>query len=168
MRIISDYGIRDYYKYYDKNYCEQKTFNAYNVGEKLYKEILRAFLKEVGEHMIQNNLEFKMPSRLGVLSVKKFKPSFKTDGNGKLITRFPIDWKSTNDLWAKKPELRKKKFIYHFNLHTDEYRYKFKYDKRTANYPCKNVYMFKFARPLKRELAANLKNPKFKGDFFKL
>lgn len=168
MRITSDYGIRDYYKYYDGIYCEQKTFNAYNVGEKLYKEILRDFFKEVGEHIIHKNLEFKMPYRLGSLSVRKFKPSFKTDENGKLITRFPIDWKSTNDLWDRKPELRKVKYIYHFNLHTNEYRYKFKYDKRTANYPCKNVYMFKFARPLKRKLAANLKNPEFKGDFFKL
>tara|TARA_R110002167_G_scaffold344034_2_gene553225 strand:+ start:2673 stop:3188 length:516 start_codon:yes stop_codon:yes gene_type:complete len=168
-RITGDYGIHDYFKYYDSIYCEQKTFNAYNVGEKLYKSIIRDFLGEVNDNIIHNNFEFKLPSRLGTLSIKKFKREFKTDENGKIITKFPVDWKTTKDLWEKNPEAKKnKKLIYHFNHHTSNFEFKFKYDKRTANFPSKNVYMFKFPRGMKRTLAANLKNPKFKGDFFKL
>mgnify|MGYP003635086132 CR=1 FL=1 len=108
-RITGDYGIHDYFKYYDSIYCEQKTFNAYNVGEKLYKSIIRDFLGEVNDNIIHNNFEFKLPSRLGTLSIKKFKREFKTDENGKIITKFPVDWKTTKDLWEKNPEAKKNK-----------------------------------------------------------
>lgn len=145
-RITSDYGIADYYKFYR------------SIGGKLstkeFNKVIRDFHYEVGSILLDREYSFKIPSRLGVLTITKVKTYIKYDPINKMIkTNLPPNWKETNKLWEEDPEAKANKTIIRLeNQHTNKFKYRFLYKKHSANYPNKTIYKFRASRQLKQRL----------------
>ena len=89
--------------------------------------------------------EVSLPCRLGTLRIKKIKSK----------ERKMVDWKLTKEYG---------KLIYHLNMHTDGYYYKWHWKKQNALFTNKSVYSFKPLRKYKRGMAKLLKENKV--DYF--
>jgi hypothetical protein len=143
-KILSDYGTADYYKYYKDK--------GGSLNYSTYTKILRRFNILVGELIVNNEYNYKLPARLGILSVRKIKTYVKFV-DGKVKTNLPINHKETNELWAVDPVAKaERRRVYIENKHSNGYKYKFTYDKLYANYTNKTVYFMQFNRQLKRKL----------------
>lgn len=140
--IKSDYGIRDYYKYYHKN----GGVESYNV----FAKCVREFHTRIGDYLIKNEYTFKLPFKLGGITVRKIKTYVKFDDKGRLRTNLPINWKETNKYWDEHPEERKKVYIRHENKQTNGVKYSFHYIKKGALYHNKSIYTININRQLKR------------------
>jgi len=148
-RVVCDYGTKDYYKYYKENNGK--------VNNKLYSSILRDFHKGVADILINNEYSFKLPARLGVITIKKVKLFVKMDKNGNMITNYPINHKATRELWARDPKAKEAKRRVRFeNKHTNGYKYEFKYLNSFANFPNKKIYTMTFNRLMKRTFGSIL------------
>ena len=113
-RLIGDYGINDYYKYYNKN-------SNKSVDKSKFSKIISEFNKEIVNLIINENLEYRPTKLQFTFCIRKIKvvPRIK---DGKLINTSPIDWKSTKELWASNEEAKEKKLLLRFlNNHTSKY-----------------------------------------------
>lgn len=119
-----------------KEYIEENP--ELNIYKKDYKNICIRFNELLCDEIITNAEEVTLPSRLGTLRIKKVK------GSGKRVD------------WAATKEHNKK--IYHLNLHTDEYYFRWHWSKKKALFANKSVYSFTPLRKHKRKLAGLLKN----------
>ena len=111
---------------------------------KVYRDICEEYNEEVINNIILDTLEFKIPNRLGSIRIKKVKGSPKR-----------VDWALTKKYNKK---------IYHLNMHTDGYYYKWMWHKRDACFINKSVYSFIAPRKAKRKMAGLLKENKI--EFF--
>ena len=147
-RVKPGYGIRDYYKFY----CKEYDYKGYEVDYKDYKNIISEFNQAILELIIYENLEFTLPYRLGSLALRKLKPEI-TENNGVIINRNPINIKATMDLWDQNEEAREKKIKIRFtNKHSKGYVFFLHYFKGTANYKNKSVYQFIKFRKVKAQI----------------
>lgn len=172
------YGMGDYYNYYAinnfKEYSEEKKRTViyknskYFVDRATFSKIISDFNKAVCEEVLYENFEYKLPARMGEISIKKYKPKIEFDENGKLKSRtLPVDWKATNELWNNNPEAKEQKKLVRFlNDHTNGFISKWYYVKNYANYKYKSGYVFKASRTNKRELAKILKDEDLKIDYY--
>lgn len=135
-------GAKDMYKAYKlKNPDTDITYP-------LYRTILEQFNIKIAEEIL-DGAHFNMGHRLGVISIKKIKrtPSNKV-----------IDWNETNKMW--KEQGYKEGFVYY----TDDYYFRWNWEKRRAQIKNKSVYKFiptggKLG--LKKKLVDRLKNNLF-------
>lgn len=143
-RTISHYGTEDYYKYYK----EQGGTLTYSK----YAKILRRFNVLIGEVIVNNEYSYKLPAKLGIITVKKVKTFIKFV-DGKVKTNLPIDYKETNKLWEIDPVAKsERRRIYIENKHSNGYKYKFVYNKTYSNYVNRSIYFMQFNRQLKHKL----------------
>ena len=147
--------------------AKNKPLETFNTAYKAYKKQvdnpvdLSTFVKLNNKfalfiiQCIMNAETVYMPHGLGVIKVigKKVVPKITDKG----IENLTVNWGATKKLWKEKPELEKKKFIYHFNEHSDGVRYRFLWSR--ANMKCKNstFYTFKPSKRIRKELFANIK-----------
>ena len=124
---------------------EKSGDNIYKVDKSIYRDICIEFNEMLVDYIISDAGEIKLPCRLGSLRIKKIK--------GK--KRKMVDWKTTKEYG---------KLIYHLNMHTDGYYYKWYWKKKTALFTNKSVYSFVPLRRHKREVAQLLKDSKV--DYF--
>lgn len=143
----------DRYNYYRKTIKDKDK--RYKIDILKWGDILREFNTIVVDKIINDSYEFKMPCNLGYLRIKKVKQKFKTDENGKIITRnLCPDWKKTKELWNKDPIAKKnKKLIYHLNKHSSSYYYKWYWDRITSTVKNQSLYKFIPVRQNKKDLA---------------
>lgn len=130
----------DSYKEFDKS-----GDNIYNIDKNTYRNICIDFNEMLVDYIISDAGEVSLPCRLGTLRVKKIKSK----------KRKMVDWKNTKEYG---------KLIYHLNMHTDGYYYKWHWKKQNALFANKSVYSFKPLRKYKREVAQLLKENKV--DYF--
>lgn len=145
MKIATN---KNSYKYYKKKSKSPVSREVYSNIQDMYHAYLVAKLFK-GEIV-------SLPRRFGTIQItgKKHTPHFNEEGK---IDNLAIDWGATNKLWAEKPELRKKKFIYCDNAHSDGIRYSFVWHKKEATMPLKSVYRLTFCKDCKRALAKLVK-----------
>lgn len=168
-------GIRDFYKYYRDKY---KNSKHELVEYKIYSKVLKKINEAISKAIIYEGLEFKIPGKLGYISIVRNKTKLRLDENGKLDTRYlPVDFKATRKLWKETyPDLSyseilkipNKKRVYQSNNHTAGFIYKWYFNKFTSNATNKSVYFFKASRTNKRELAAYIKSEDFENKYFTL
>lgn len=167
-KLESHYNLPHYYDFYRESTFKNDWNHPYYIKRSLYNKILKEYYKEISRMIIYENYEYKLPSRLGVICIRKYKPLNKIE-NGELINKLPVDIGATMKLWNSNEEARKKKILLrHLNKHTDGYVAKFFLIKHTANFKNKSLYNFTATRTNKREVTVALKNPKLKIDYFKL
>lgn len=136
-RTVISYSRKDYLKSFKKKHPGLVFENN------VFKEIIDAAGEIVGDFLLQDG-EIKLPSRLGIINIRKFHPKGK--GAGFVA---PID---------KKKSKEQKKAVYQFNDHTGGFIYRFFWNKKVCKgIADKNMWVFKPIRSLKRKLAQVLK-----------
>lgn len=146
-KIHSDYGANEYYTNYVKH------------GGKLTRSQFGKILKDLNlkiAEQILSGYSFKMPSRMGALTVTKKKEIIGIkDGN--VFTNRPVDIKATMKLWDECPEAKaEKKLVRFINKHTNGYIYKIAYNRFYATFKNKSAYSIQVNRWLKRGLAKKI------------
>lgn len=157
----NDYNLADCFKWYkNEKHGSIKTFTK-------YKEVVTELNSIFVNLLIYKGIDFKMPERLGHLSVKRKKCKFYSDTKGHVANNYPIDWFRTKKLWEEQypglsnEELKKiknKKIIYNFNEHSAGEKCIFYWDKVMSNVKYQNFYWIRFNRTHKLNLSAALKN----------
>jgi hypothetical protein len=169
-KVSADYTTKDMYKYYKGKYSNPVEY-------KLYRLFLEEFYSEILNLVIYNGLDYSMPARLGSLRVKKKKNVQRIDPvTGELIHNLQADWVKTLALWEQKyPGLSKeelkaiesKPIVYHLNEHTDNFYFKWYWDKISSNVKNQSAYQFEPIRSKKREAAQAWKNiPKLRNIYY--
>jgi len=134
--VLKSITLKDSFKDYKKE--------GGDLEYKVYRDICEEYNEEVINNIILDTLEFKIPNRLGSIRIKKVKGSPKR-----------VDWALTKKYNKK---------IYHLNMHTDGYYYKWMWHKKDALFTNKSVYSFTAPRKAKRRMSGLLKKNEI--DFF--
>lgn len=142
-------GAKDMYQAYKK--ANPDTDITYP----LYRAILETFNVKLTEHLLDGK-KFNLGHRLGNIYIKKIRrtPSSKV-----------IDWNETNKMWAEQGY--KEGFVYY----TDEYYYRWNWEKRKAQVKNKSVYKFEPTGGklgIKRKLVERLRSNPFAATNYKL
>lgn len=161
-RITTNYGMKDYYSYYNKKYNP-------NVSRKRYNDIISDFNNGIIDLILNDNLEYLIPHIHITLCVRKDKRAPRII-NGKLYNNTPVDPVKTKKLWDSDPDAKEKKILVRFNnSHTSGYVFRIYAKKFSRIYKNKKYYKFKPARGFKRLLAKRINDEsKDKFDSFKL
>jgi hypothetical protein len=130
--------LEDSYKHFKENH-------DIKVSKRVYKDICKDFNKAIAHKVLTEAYEFRLPYRLGSLRIKGQKMSFKD----KRTLR--IDYQKTKELGHT---------VYHLNNHTNNYMYRWWWNKMLAIVKNKGAYLFKPTREHKRTLAKLLKEGK--------
>lgn len=155
-KLKIDFGITDYYKFYKNKYI--KKDEVYNLTSVEYNEIISDYNLEIKDLILNYNYDFKLPFQLGIIGIRKYKPTFKVE-NGKILTNnFPVNPRATRELWDSNPEAKNKKILVRYtNKHSDGYVFTLKYFKSNAKYKNKSIYRITFKREFQRELSVRAK-----------
>lgn len=145
--VKSDFGIKDYYKYYKDNGGKLSTIK--------YSRVLRSIVTNMCNIVIEKDYRYKLPSNMGIIVIEKYKNKTIKDKKGILRVKYPIDFKSTLKLWKDYPELSegpKKQLVRFNNEHSGGYTFRIRYKTNKANYKNKSLYFIKFNRGFKLRL----------------
>ena len=134
------YTISDFYEFY-LSYIERET--VYDVDYKTYRQIVEDYFKSIVEEIMENSREFKLPCRLGNLSIVKRQP--KNFDNKSLR----IDYHESKV---------QGKAVYFINEHSNYYKFRFLWSKKDCLLTNKTKYQFVASRANKRRLAQIIKN----------
>jgi hypothetical protein len=168
-------ATEDFYKHYCYSTFKEKVGkksiihrdSKFCVSRGDYGKIISDFNSLIAQEIILDNFEYKMPARMGVISIKKKKPKIYFDMDGKMVNRMPIDWKATKDLWAEDPESKElKKLVRHTNEHTQGYIPYWSFNSYTGTFKHKTVYKFIATRTHKRFLTTVLKDPNIEVNYY--
>ena len=147
----TDYGIRDYRKYYE---------NKYKKVNKDYSKIIYEFNKEIIKLIIDEGLIYKLPFLSLEIMIRKIKSKIRME-NGKVINPNPINWKATNELWEKDEEAKEKKLRIRFNnYNTSGYVFRIFMKKFRCRVKNKSYYKIKPNRMFQRSLTKRINDPK--------
>ncbi len=161
-KIISDYGLKDIYRFYKENSDQP-------VNYKIFSESIKEFNKIRLHRLIYENEGIRFPARIGGLMIRMIN-STPVVKNGKVDkSRTPIDWKRTLQHWRetysdKTPEewkeIPNKKMFYQLNKHTEGRTAYFFWDKITSNVRNQSAYRIEVSRLIKKELSFAIKTNK--------
>ena len=124
------YTIRDMFKDYHKIDENMSYFR--------FKRILDKFNEIIKENILNASESFKMPCRLGLIAIVKYKPKTYTQ---KSLSK---DYKTSKEL---------NKTIYHLNEHSNGYKYRLYWSKNKNTFPDIYKYNLSLVRQNKRKLA---------------
>lgn len=159
-KVICDFGMGDYYKYY--------LSHNEAIDRATYSNVITDFNLAIRDLIILDNLEYTLPGvnfQL-VLKKEKRKPTIK---NGKLINNIPPDWKATNALWERDAEAKEKKLLVRYNnSHTSGFIFRIYFKKFGAKIKYRSVYKFQVNRDFKRLIKKYIMDPNISVDAFLL
>lgn len=152
-KILVDYGMKDYYKYYSnlsKNPVSNLKFN----------KVISQFNSKIVDLIINESLEFRPTTLQMTFCVRKYKKVIRIK-DGKLVNNTPIDWKTTNELWENDSKAKDKKILIRYlNNHTSKFVFRIKALKNVGKYANKGLFKFKPCRGFQRALAKRILDPK--------
>lgn len=140
MTNKKSYTIIDFYQFYISN-VEKDT--VYSVEYKVYRSIVEDYFKYIIQEVMENSKEFRLPCRLGYLSIVKRQP--KNFDNKSLR----IDYHES---------AIQGKAVYFINEHSNYFKYRFLWSKKESLLTNKTKYQFVATRANKRRLAQIIKN----------
>jgi len=150
-KIISDYGLGDFYKYYTKNSKEP-------VDSKTYSKVISLFNLKIIDNIINNYKVYTVPILRLKIGVRKAKPKIRII-NGILVNGNPVDWVTTKKLWDEDEESMKNKVLVRStNRHTFGYVFKIVAIKFAAKFKNKAIFKFKASRSFQRALSTRIKD----------
>lgn len=165
-KIQVDSATPEIYKAYCKTLVDKNS--PYNIKKSKFTKILKECNSILLDLMMLHNFEFKIPSRLGNLSLKKRKINYILDTKGNLVTKaLSVNYAETNKFWKENLEAKEKKIkIYHTNDHYDGYKVMFNWSKKTSYCKGLSIVQFTSSRYAKRKLAEYLKNSSLYLEFY--
>lgn len=129
-----------------------------NITYKLYREILMNYNKAILEHILETGEMVHLPWGIGGLSISKFKCAIRkiVSDKGAELVNYNIDWKETK---------KQGKYVYHLNLHTGGFRYKWYWSPKGSRIKYSKIWQLFIFREMKRELPRrlNIPNSKYKN-----
>ena len=158
-----DYGAFDIYKFYKKT-C--KSSNKEFVSRNTFTRIIKRFHEEICDDIIHKATVFKMPGKLGDISIVKYKPRLIEKDGSVNMKKIPINYKETLELWKEMypdktiEEIKKiedRPFVRESNKHFDKFQCKWQWSKLSCNIPNHTAYIFIASRENKRKLAGAIK-----------
>ena len=151
-KITNSIGVYDLYKKIRKNHW-------YDIGRPLkeheFYTIIRSINKQLAEN-IANGETVVFPEQMGKLELRKY-PRGVSFVDGKLKNTYPIDWKSTNQLWAENEEEQQKRTLLRYE---SPMVYSVRYCKEDATYENKTFYQFRLHQKVRKKLKENIVNSK--------
>ena len=151
-KIKIDYGIPDYYKFYNGRY------NKF-IDKKIFNDIITDFNLGLQDLIIEENLIYLMPYLNLELILKKEKRKPRIV-NGKLINNLPINWKATKELWEKDKEAKEKKLLVRVNnSHTSGFIFRIYCKKFKCSLKNRGLYKWQTVRPFARKVTKAINNP---------
>ena len=151
-KIRTDYGIKDYYKFY-------KSYSSEPVDNKKFHKVIGEFNKKIMEAIINDNLEYTPVSSQITFCIRKLIKPVKIVNN-KIVNKNPIDWKTTLQLWSENEEAKERKLLIRFlNNHSSKYIFRIKMIKSGYSYSNKKYYRFKPCRMFQRDLSKRILDP---------
>ena len=148
-KIKNSYGVRDGYKYYNKNKPKDRK---YILSDSQYYKIIRS-INNILRELLSKGEDIVLPHLMGRLEIRKNSSIIKIN-NGKVETNYPVDWSSTLKLWKEDEEAYKNKTLIKI---PEKEIYKIYYNKVVAKYKNKSFYQFLPNRELKLMLYKNIK-----------
>lgn len=151
-KITNSWGVYQAYKAIRKN-------GWYDIGRPLKEHEFYAIIRRVNSLLAEEIIYGKpvvLPSQMGTIELRKY-PKGVRFVNGKLKNTYPIDWKSTNQLWAEDEEERQKKTLLRYE---SPIVYCVRYCKDNATYENKTFYQFRLHQKLRKRLKENIINGK--------
>lgn len=118
-----------------------------------WKEIVYTWNYLYRDYILETGEMIKYPHGIGEFSISKKQTTREVEVNGKKHIVLPIDWKKSKAAGKK---------IYIFNSHTDGWRCKWWWNKKTARFKLSELYNFKPYRTSSRKLSEYLKKPNSK------
>lgn len=163
-------GLWDAYKEFKKEYRL-----VYKCPRNQYVDICHTINKRLSEKIIKESFEFRMPYRLGTLSIRKSKVRVMVK-NGRLQrNRMVIDWGKTWKLWYEENPGKTRKeihaipgktIIFNMNEHSNGYVMGWFWDKTMCIVKNKTLYNFKPVKYNRLNLAAWIKSDEKENDYF--
>lgn len=146
----SDYGIKDYYKFYKKKYNKENTN---------YTKIITEFNKALIELILNEGLVYQLPYIGMEIMIRKEKRNIRIK-DGKVYNPNPIDFKATKELWEKDEEAKQKRLkIRHNNYHTSGYVFRIYLKKFKSRIKNRSFYKIKANREFTRGIAKRINDP---------
>lgn len=137
-RTVISYSRKEFLKSFKK-----KNPDIVLTNKNVFIDIINTAGTVVGDFLLAEG-EIKLPSRLGIINIRKFTPKGK--GAGFVAPMNKLESKL------------QKKAVYQFNDHTGGFIYRFFWNKKVCKgIADKNMWVFKPIRSLKRKLAQVLK-----------
>jgi hypothetical protein len=145
MRIRNDTAPKRDNKNYYSNPAYYKEFKKKfpQYSGSTFLAVVSDFNSMLREEIIEQGFEWNVFSHLGKIAVYKYRPKITKRPDGRLS--LPINVRETAKLWEAKPELRKKKYVYHMNEHSDGYMCKIFWTKFKENMRVRNQHFVNFA-----------------------
>lgn len=151
-KIKTDFSMPDYFKFYKEKYGVVESKGLYN-------NIITDFNNQLQDLIIEEGLIYKMPYLNLELLLKKEKRKPRIV-DGKLINNLPIDWKKTNELWAKDEEAKEKKLLIRINnSHTSGFIFRIYCKKFKCTLKNRGLYKFRTIREFGRKLGRAIFHP---------
>lgn len=119
------YTLNDFYLIFKKEFPNMLT-------KKEYVDMAAQFFGEVRKEIVHNRYWFKMPFQLGTIRIKKRK-------NSTSLNAHKLNWVETK---------KAKKAIYHLNLHTGRYYFRWKWTRPRSGKQVTNSLYYGF-KPLR-------------------
>lgn len=163
-------GLWDAYKDFRQEY----KLVYPEIRRKEYVSLCHEINNALIDKIIKDPMEFRMPYRLGTLSIKKNKIRLNVK-NGELDKNKLIpDWGKTWEVWQRDYpgltrkeifDIRDKKVIYNMNHHTNGFIMRWVWDKGTCFVPNHSVYYFKPTKANRLELSRWINNEERDMDY---
>lgn len=132
MRKWASYTITDFYEYYHEQY-------PLGLDYKRFKALLVDYYTILSNELLSGVCEFKMPYKLGVLSIVKYRPKTHTSKS------LSVDFKATKQFG---------KTIFHLNDHSNGYKYRLFWHKNMN----RNFGIYRYGATLVRANKRKLAN----------
>jgi hypothetical protein len=136
-----------------ENYISfKKAYPEIKISFDQWKNIIYTFNEDFKTYILETGEKGKLPGGIGDFSINKKKCKHKKIApDGREFINLPIDWKKTKE---------KGKKIYNFNHHTEGYRFRWIWFKKTARFKNSDLWWFKTSRTTSRLLSHYLKTDK--------
>lgn len=134
-------------------FCELNPETKFSHAQ--YKEILLTYNKAILEHILETGEIVQLPWGIGGVSITKFKCAIRKKKTclDTEMYNYNIDWKETK---------KQGKYVYHLNLHTGGFRYKWYWSPKSSRIKFSGIWELLIWRTIKRELPRRLKIPNSK------
>lgn len=159
----------DFYTYYANKYFREVSEgkirgrldkdSKFYLSAAKYSQILDEFNLGTRDLIVNDSFDFIMPSRMGILGIRKRKVAPYINNQGDFKNPLPIDWQSTYNLWEKDPKALEKKTLIRFrNKHSGGYIAEWTLMRWHATFANKSAYDFKATRTAKQLLGVVMLN----------
>lgn len=130
MRVKRDWRMasKEVYEGFLKKYPDSTL--SYNQWE----QVIYQFNYNFRDYLLDTGEKVKTFWGVGDFAIKKRKVKKIVNYDGKDRIKLPIDWEKTKKLGKK---------VYHFNYHTDGYRFAYKWFIDTSRFKYSHVFVFK-------------------------